>query len=318
MVQEKIITILKASHDYLSGEEISRKLHISRAGIWKNIEELRKKGYMIEAAPHKGYILKSSPDKLLPQEILSNLQTKCIGQNIIHHDVVGSTMDEAFRLAMDGCPNGTVVCAEQQTKGRGRMDRDWSSPSGKGIYMSIVLRPNLVATDVAKLTLLGGVAVYEAIQNVCDVKLDIKWPNDILADQKKLCGILTEMNAQMEQVKFVVMGIGINVNQTGRELLEEATSLRVLSHRLIFRVKLMQSVLHKLEWWYNKTLDQGFTPVIDQWKQYTSTLHKRVRMNDVEGYAQDLDEFGGLVIRTDDGMVVKRMSGDVVELGNEK
>ena len=313
-MQTRIIEFLKNSDGYLSGEEISRKLNISRAGIWKNMQELRKKGYSIEAVPHKGYVLKSAPDKLFPQEITSELQTKYIGQNLVHYDSIGSTMDEAFKFAMDECVEGTVVCAEEQAKGRGRMGRDWSSTISKGIYTSIVLKPNLVATDVAKLTLLTGVAVYEAVKKVSDIGISIKWPNDLMVGDKKLCGILTEMNAQMEQVKFVIVGIGINVNHTKNELLPEAVSIKTETGEEISRVKLLREILISLEYWYELMLDQGFDPVIKKWKEYTSTLNRRIRLNEIEGKAIDLDEFGGLVIETDDGMVVKRMSGDVMEL----
>ncbi len=314
MVQEKIITILKQNDDYLSGEEISRKLKISRAGIWKNMQELRKKGYQIEAVPHKGYVLKSTPDKLLAHEITAQLNTRIIGQKVIHFDSLPSTMDEAFKQAMEGCVEGTVICSEQQSAGRGRLGREWSSVTSRGIYTSVVLKPNLMATDVAKLTLLAGVAVYEAVKKMSDINCSIKWPNDVMVEGKKLCGILTEMNAQMEQVKFVIVGIGINVNHDANELLDEATSIQAEIGQPVSRVTMLKEILRSFDHWYQTMQQKGFDPIINRWKKYSSTLNKRIRINDIEGYAQDLDEFGGLVVRTDNGTVVKRMSGDVVEM----
>ena len=316
MVQNNILKYLRSSDDYLSGEEISRKLNISRAGIWKNIQELRKKGYAIDAVTHKGYMLRAAPDKLLPQEVQSHLNTQCVGQNMFHHETITSTMDEAFKLGLDNAADGTVVCAEGQSQGRGRLGRQWQSPKGKGIYASLILRPNIVATDAAKLTLMAGVAIYEAIKKVCDVDLSIKWPNDLLIDGKKVCGVLTEMNAQMECVNFVVIGFGINVNTSTRQILPQGTSLKIETGTFVSRLELFQEVLRSFDRWYVCVKEKGFVSVLEQWREYTSTLGRQVRIQDVEGEAIDIDEFGGLMIRTKQGVVVRRMSGDVLEIGS--
>ncbi|MFT7538155.1 MAG: BirA family biotin operon repressor/biotin-[acetyl-CoA-carboxylase] ligase [Lysobacterales bacterium] len=313
-MKNKIIQFLKESDDYLSGEEISRKLNVSRAGIWKNIEELRKTGYGIDAISHKGYILTSTPDKLLPQEIKTGLNTKILGKEVVYYESVDSTMKAAFKYGLDGCAEGLVVCAEEQTAGKGRLGRKWQSPKSKGIYMSLVLRPQLVATDVAKLTLLTGVAVYEAIKKVADIDIKIKWPNDLLVGKHKVCGILTELHAEMERVKFVVIGIGINVNNDIEELLPEATSIKQESKNTVSRIKIVQEILRSMELWYGVVQDQGFAPVLQKWNEYASTINKRIQIQDVEGEAIGLDEYGGLMIRTDEGIVVRRMSGDVMEL----
>lgn len=312
----KIIQILRANpNGYISGEEISRTLKISRAGIWKYIQELRSDGYEIAAVPHLGYQLVSAPDKLLPQEIQSGLQTKFVGKHLVYEEDMTSTMDVAFRLGMEGEPEGTVVCAEGQSKGRGRMGRHWLSPKGKGIYMSVILRPRCSASEAARLTLLGAVAVAEAIAKVSQLKPVIKWPNDVLVNNKKIVGILTELRAEIDQVKFVVIGIGINVNATASQLIPEATSMKIEGHQNFSRVAVMQAVLKSLEEWYAHLQRQGFAPVRERWKDLASTIKQRVKIHDgrrvVEGEAVDIDHDGGLMIRLDSGVVVKKMAGDV-------
>jgi len=250
IMQDQIIHYLKNSQSYLSGEEISRHLKISRAGIWKYMQELRRDGYDIVAVPHLGYRLMTSPDKLYPREIKFKLGTKSLGTKVIHYDSVSSTMDIAFRLAMEGGDEGTVVCAETQTKGKGRLGRHWISPKGKGIYMSVILRPKLFPADVAQLTLLSAVALCEAIKNVSGVTSKIKWPNDLLVNNKKLAGILTELSAEIDCVRFVVIGIGVNVNTSINSLPSNATSLKNEIQQPVSRVELVQEILRSLENWY--------------------------------------------------------------------
>jgi BirA family transcriptional regulator, biotin operon repressor / biotin---[acetyl-CoA-carboxylase] ligase len=317
MKQNQIIELLKTTSGYLSGEEISRQFKISRAGIWKNIEELRKNGYDIEAVSHKGYKLKSTPDKLLPREIQFKLNTSVIGKDIIHFETIESTMTHAFQLGVDGREEGVVVCAETQTKGKGRLGRPWVSPKGKGIYLSILLRPQLHPTEVAKLTLMTAVAVLEAIRETTGLDAKIKWPNDILIKGKKVVGILTEMSAEMERVRFVVVGIGINVNTPVTALPETGTSLKHELGKDVDRIKIFQSILRKMECWYERS-EKGFDDMIARWKELSSTIGSRVKVQDMDkeiiGTAMGLDEYGGLIIRYDSGKIIKRMTGDVVEI----
>lgn len=313
----KIINFLKKAEGYLSGEEISRDLKISRAGIWKYMQELRREGYDIVAVPHLGYRLMSCPDKLLPSEIQSGLQTKILGKDIKYYDSIASTMDVAFQLGVEGAAEGTVVCAESQSKGKGRLGRSWTSPKGKGIYMSVILRPSLAPADAAKLTLLSAVAACEAIKNLANVQAKIKWPNDILVGNKKIAGILTELSAEMDRVRFVVIGIGINVNTSISQLPLNATSIKNETGQKSSRIKLVQEILQSLEKWYESLNAQGFSPVIMQWKKLSSTLGQHVRVanlsGDIEGEAIDLDEHGGLIIQGSNGVTVKRMTGDVIQ-----
>ena len=317
-MSDKVLQFLKHSSGYLSGEEISRNLNLSRTAIWKYIQELRNDGYEIVAVPHLGYKLISAPDKLLPQEIQFQLNTKVFGRTIVHFDTIHSTMDEAFRLGMEGKPEGTIVIAESQSKGRGRLGRAWSSPKGKGIYASLIVRPKFSPTEMSRLTLMSAVALMEAIEKVSDVKVQIKWPNDLLIKGKKLAGILTESRAEVEQIKFVVIGIGINVNNTQAQLIENATSLRMETHTTISRIELTQEILRAFERWYNILMRQGFDFVLKAWKERSQTLNKWIRISDqtgiVEGEAVDLDKDGGLLIRQESGVVVKKMAGDVILL----
>ncbi len=317
-MQEQIINFLKRSKGYLSGEEISRSVNISRAGIWKYMQELRKEGYEIEAVPHLGYQLVSVPDKLLAHEIQFDLKTKIFGCRVVYHETLTSTMDEAFKLGMEGAPEGTVVCAETQTKGRGRLGRNWASPKHKGVYLSIILRPKLSPAELAKLTLLSAVAVAEAVEKISGVAARIKWPNDLLIKNKKLAGILTELRAEVDQMKFVIVGIGLNVNNTATQLVEGATSLRQEAGRAFSRVEVVQEILRAFERWYAHLDKKGFDDVIGAWKERSHTLGKRVKITDpagvVEGVALDLDHDGGLLIRQDSGVVVKKMAGDVRQI----
>jgi len=314
-MQERIIQFLKTSDGYISGEEMSQRLKMSRAAIWKHMQELRAQGYEIVAVPHLGYQLVTSPDKLLGYEIQSGLNTEIIGKKIIILDTVTSTMDEAFGLGMENCPEGTVVCAEAQSKGRGRLGRVWSSPRARGLYFSFVLRPHLPLNQLAQLTLMSAVALAEAIEEISELKPLIKWPNDILLGNNKLAGILTELRAESDQVKFVVVGIGLNVNTPSHQLTSGASSLKVAAGKSFNRVQVFQAVLRSLEKWYLKLLHHEFAQVMDEWKKRSATLKKRIRISDpsgiIEGEAVDLDEDGALLIRKDNGIIVKKTAGDV-------
>ena len=312
----KIITFLKDHEGYLSGEEISRSLHISRAAIWKYMDQLREAGYEIEAFPHRGYRLLSSPDLLLASQVQYGLGTQKFGAEVRHFESTLSTMDEAFRLGLEGSPEGTVVVAESQTKGRGRMGRNWSSPRSKGIYFSLILRPALPPSQAPMLTLDAAVALSEAIEKVCpQVKARIKWPNDILVGKKKLCGILTELRAETDRVQFVVIGVGVNVNNTSSQLLPEATSLRAETTAVCDRVRLFQEILRQMEKRYAAYLKNGSAGVVADWKARSATLGCKVRFlergESVVGVAEDLADDGGLWVRLADGRRVKRVAGDI-------
>ncbi len=313
-MQERIIQFLKQTDGYVSCEEISQQLNMSRAAIWKHMQDLRGLGYEIAAVPHLGYQLVSSPDALLPHEIQSGLKTKLMGQNVFSFDTLPSTMDEAFRLGMLGAAEGTVICAEAQTKGRGRLGRTWASPKGKGIYCSIILRPKLSPSQMSQLTLMTAVAVCEAIKKVTNLEPTIKWPNDLILGSKKIAGILTELRAEIDALTFVVVGLGLNVNSSASQLIESATSLKLEGQSNVNRVELLQEILLSIEKWCGKILKGQFDEVLDYCRKNSATLKKRVRIADAtgvqEGKAIDIDKDGGLMIRLNNGKVIKKIAGD--------
>ena len=316
MMREKIIEFLKKKEDYLSGDELSQKLGISRQALWKHIQELKEAGYEIVAVPHLGYKLESSPDRLFEFEVVQGLDTKFIGQKIHYFDSISSTMDAAVELGMKGAPEGTMVLTEAQTKGRGRMGRIWFSPKYKGIYLSLVLRPKITPNQAPVLTLLTAVAVCEAIKEYAGLDAQIKWPNDIFVKNKKLGGILTELNAETDRVRFIVIGMGLNVNNDKKALISGATSLKEQNQESVSRVGLLQEILHKLEDNYLLFQAKGPSVIIKKWREYSLTLGKRVKVycqkEHIEGEAFDIDIDGGLLIRKDTGTTEKVMSGDVI------
>jgi BirA family transcriptional regulator, biotin operon repressor / biotin---[acetyl-CoA-carboxylase] ligase len=246
-MQNKILDFLKKGHDYASGEEISHRLGVSRQALWKHIQELKDSGYDIVAVPHLGYKLVSSPDRLNPYELARGLDTKFIGRKNLYFDTVSSTNDAAMQLAMKGYPEGTVIIAESQTKGRGRLGRSWFSPKYKGIYLSLLLRPKIMPNQAPLLTLMSAVSICEAVRAITDLACQIKWPNDILLHHKKLAGILTELNAETDLSRFVAIGIGLNVNNDKKALIQGATSLKEQKKAQINRLGLLQEILRKLE-----------------------------------------------------------------------
>lgn len=316
MMQEKIIEILKAQLGYVSGEEISGHLKVSRQALWKHIQELRESGYDIVAVPHLGYQLVQSPDRLFPQEVDCGLGTRFIGKRIHYQEKVSSTMDVALELGMQGLPEGTLVLTETQDKGRGRLGRSWSSPKYKGIYLSLILRPKISPLQSPILTILCAVSLCEAIKKITQIDSQIKWPNDILIDNKKVAGILTELNAEMDQVRFLVIGIGMNVNSDKKDLLSGATSLKEEKNETINRIEMLQEILRKIEANYLLFQENGKAKIIEKWREYNLTLGKRVKIishrEHLEGQAVDIDSDGALLVRKDSGVVQKITSGDVV------
>lgn len=317
-MNEKILALLRDKTAYVSGEEISRRLGITRSAIWKHIQELRQQGYEILAVPHRGYELVSTPDKLLAEEISFGLNTKIIGKQIMHYDMVSSTMDAAMEWGIKGAAEGSLICAEGQYKGRGRLGREWVSAKQKGIYLSLILRPNITPLASPQLTLLSAVAVCGAIRTMTRLDCRIKWPNDLLIDNKKVGGILTEMNAETDRVKFIVIGIGINVNTPASTLPPKATSLKEQRGEQVSRLDLTRKILQALETEYVLFQQKGFAAVIEKWKKLSTTLGHRVKIvfgnEHIEGEALDIDEDGGLLVRRDSGFTEKVLVGDVTKV----
>ncbi len=314
-MREKILDFLKRKQDYISGDLIASCLGMSRQALWKHIQELKDCGYEIWAVPHLGYKLISSPDRLFPEEVARGLNTKFIGKKIHYFDSLSSTMDIAHNLGVNGSSEGALVLAETQTKGKGRLGRNWFSPKYKGIYLSLILRPKLAPNQTPLLTLLSAVSICEAIKAVINLDARIKWPNDILIGNKKLGGILTELNAEIDLTRFVIIGVGLNVNNDKKSLVSGATSLKEQEKEDINRIELLQEILRKIELNYLLFQKNGPIPIIEKWREFNITLGRRVKVDcqkeRIEGFSQAIDTDGSLLIRKDSGVIQKVTSGDV-------
>jgi len=315
-MKEKILHYLNKEQDYISGDQISKHLGISRQGLWKHIQDLKDSGYEIVAVPHLGYRLESSPDRLFPFQVYQGLNTKLIGKKVYYYEYLDSTMNLAMQLSLKSAPSGTVVLAESQTKGRGRLGRSWHSPKYKGIYLSLILRPAVSPSVSPLLTLLSAVSICEAVKTVSGLEAQIKWPNDVFIGNKKFTGILTEMNAELDKINFVVIGIGLNVNNDKKSLIAQATSLKEQGGQTINRIFLLQELLRRLEHNYFLLEEKGPKAITEKWRSHSLTLGKRVKVycqsKHIEGMAFDIDNDGSLLIRKDSGLIQKVSSGDVM------
>ncbi|ASB88733.1 bifunctional biotin--[acetyl-CoA-carboxylase] synthetase/biotin operon repressor [Bacillus sonorensis] len=318
-LRKKLIQLFtEADGEFISGQKISEELGCSRTAVWKHIEELRKSGYELEAVRKLGYKMKKKPDKISEDEIRLGLKTEKMGQTIHFQDVVASTQKIAHELANNGAPEGTIVVADKQTEGRGRMSRAWHSPEGTGIWMSLILRPEIPVQKTPQLTLLAAVAIVQAIEEQTGIVAEIKWPNDILINGKKAVGILTELQAEADQVHSVIVGTGINVNQHADdfpgELQETATSLRIESGEKIDRAALIQTILLTFEKRYSDYLTHGFKPIKLLWESYAITLHRQLTARTLSGTfhgkALGIDDEGVLLLETSDG-IKKIYSADI-------
>lgn len=320
ILRSRILELLrKAGEAYMSGEEIAGKLGVSRTAVWKHVKELREAGYKIKSRSRSGYTLEETPDCLLPGEIKNGLRTRFVGKDIVFFEEVDSTNRVAKQLAQKGAAAGAVVVAEAQGKGRGRLERPYFSPAGKGIWFSVILRPHILPQEAPKCTLLAAVAVAMAMKRF-GLKAEIKWPNDILHEGKKLTGILTEMSAELDRVNYIVIGTGVNVNMEEKDFPEElrgkATSLAIMKGEKLPRVAFFQAVLEALDELCTVLEEEGFAPIVARWREYAVTLGQDVHVIGVtgrgsfDGRAVDIDEEGALLVETADG-VRRVLAGDV-------
>lgn len=309
-----------ASPEAISGAELSYTLRVSRAAVWARIEALRQLGYDIEASPHQGYRLVSAPDVLHADELAWRLpQNRTVGRDIRVFEQTTSTNDVIEKLAQAGAKEGAVIFAESQTQGRGRLGREWQSPARKGLWFSVLLRPNLSPQAATQLTVASAAAVRRAIETQSGLKTEIKWPNDILVGGKKVAGILTELSAELDRIKYVLVGIGVDVNLTVQdfspELRPHATSLRIELGKPVDRVELAAAVLQQLDREYARVLAGEFSAVADDWEKHCTTLGQRLVVHlgarRLCGRAEALGEDGALLLRTEHGHLERIVGGDV-------
>ena len=317
----QILSALRsAENGGVSGAELSQRLGISRTAIWARIEELRRLGYEIEASPHLGYRLVSSPDLLHADDLLSRLgRTKVVGRDIRVFEQTTSTNDVAEKLARDGVKEGVVVFAESQTRGRGRLGRRWLSPRRTGLWFSVLLRPALRPQETTQLTVAAATALWRAIQRETGLHPEIKWPNDLLLKGRKVAGMLTELTAELDRVKHVILGIGVDVNLSAgdfpSELRKVATSLKIECGGMVSRSDLAVEILRELDRDYARVCVGDFPSVADEWEEHCTTLGRQVaiRTGDrcIRGRAESLGEDGALLLRTEHGHLERVIGGDV-------
>ncbi len=325
-VDAQLLAAFRAADDgYMTGPELSHRLGVARATVGRHIEELRTLGFDIQHQPSLGYRLVASPDILFAEDIQYRLGKVVIGRQVLVYERTASTNDLVEKLALDGAAEGAVVFAESQVRGRGRMGRAWASPRGKGLWFSALLRPKLPMSSVGRLTIAASVAIARAIREQTGLAAEIKWPNDVFIGGRKCAGILAELRTELDAIKFIVLGIGLDVNCEAGDFPPEvrgiATSLKMELARQgrepMLRGDLAVALLRELDRTYSLTGDDsGFDDIRREWAQLSSTLGKRVALqigpHQLEGFAQALDEDGSLLVRCDDGRIEHVISGDVM------
>ncbi len=321
VTSETVLALLKECGDqYCSGAKMSEALGLSRAAIWKAVERLRQEGYAITSVPNRGYRLEQSPDRLSPGELTGALEGCTVGANLICLDSVDSTNNYAKKIADEGAPHGTVVLTELQTGGRGRQGKQFSSPAGKGLYLTALLRPDLPPMDVINLTAWTAVAVCRAVEEVAGVCPGIKWTNDLILGSKKLCGILTEMGLEAEsgQLQYVAAGIGINVSQTkddfGDGLADIATSLELALGRPFRRAELAAAVIRRLDQMMGD-FPHKHSEYLEFYRTHCVTIGHEVRLiqrgDERIAFAETVDDEFALIVRHKDGTLETVSAGDV-------
>lgn len=320
-MQKKILDILLNTDDFISGQEISEKLGVSRQAVWKSINALKEKGYEIQSVTNRGYRLVSSPNYLNESSLKSLLHNKIIGKNLIVLDSVNSTNDYLKKLGNEGCENGTVVAAREQTKGKGRLGRTWQSKKDDGIAFSVLLRPSVAPSEVSAITPLAGLAVCKAIREYTKLDCVIKWPNDIIVGRKKLVGILTEMSAEFDAVEYVITGIGINVDHTSfpEDIAFKATSLLLETGRHIDKNEFLACVLEHLENEFVKNNLELTPTALSEYTDLCATVGRSVTFQRgtrrISGMAVGISEHGELKVMMSDGTICLVNSGEVTVQG---
>ncbi|MGI0045856.1 MAG: biotin--[acetyl-CoA-carboxylase] ligase [Nitrosotalea sp.] len=319
---DKIVRLLKSHQaEFLSGEDISRSLGLSRAAVWKNMKKLQSLGYKIRSRQNSGYRLDSKTNLMLPWEISDGLQTETIGRKIYYFDTIDSTQNFALKLASKPYENGAVVIAERQTRGRGRQNRKWVSPRG-GIWLSILLKPNFEVSQVSLFPMLTSLALGIAIEKVLKLKPKLKWPNDLTLKDKKVAGILVDASIESNQIDYLVIGVGINFRVQPNIISKSAKNSKnfygvttlVEKKAKSEPIVLLQSFLYELEHLYNKMVAGNISGIKSQWEKRSSTIGKSVKIStpdrEIKGRATGIDDDGALLVSSR-GIIHRLLVGDV-------
>jgi BirA family biotin operon repressor/biotin-[acetyl-CoA-carboxylase] ligase len=321
--QQLLISLKENKETWVSGESLAHKMAISRSAIWKHVRTLKEDGYIIESSRKKGYLLRQASDLLLADEIKEGLSTSVFGKrDIIYFTETDSTNVQAKFLANEGAPEGTVVVAEKQIRGRGRRGRSWFSPPNDGIYTSLILRPSISPNEAPKLTLMASVAMAETLISMTSLHVNIKWPNDIFINGRKIAGILTEISTEMDRIDYVVIGVGLNVNTTHEslpfEIRDRATSIFMETGKAFPRIVLLRAYLEWFEIYYETFKANGFLPVMNRWKNLADIIGRRISVDMIDrvsmGEVLDMDKDGFLILRDNEGAIERIISGDVTLL----
>lgn len=318
--QKEILKILRGSGGtFVSGVELARRVGISRPGVWKHINRLKAMGYEIQSRPRQGYRLLDAPDSLSPEEIVPNLETRWLAHSYHYLSTIGSTNDHALLLAAQGAPHGTLVVAEEQTKGRGRLRREWISCAGRGIYLSMLLRNPMPLGVASQSTYVGSLALVKMLRREFGITGSIKWPNDVLINGRKAAGILTETQSDQDYSIFSVMGIGINVNQSREEMAGPfrypATSIAAEAGFAVKRQRVLLGFLSQFERDYGRFIEKGLPALIPEIEDHSEILGKTITVvcgeREIAGKAQGLTPDGALLLLGEDGSRNIVWAGDV-------
>lgn len=317
-MKSEILRLLRETEGFLSGQQLCSRFQVSRTAVWKVIEQLKEEGYAIEAVRNKGYRLAESPDLISKAELESRIDTKWAGRDVIYFPKTDSTNLRAKAAGEAGSPHGTLFVADQQTAGRGRRGRGWESPDGENVYMTLLLRPQISPDKASMLTLVMALSAAEGLWQACQAQVEIKWPNDLVINGKKICGILTEMNAEVDYIHYVVIGIGINANQTEfpEEIKDTAASLKSETGAQVFRAEMIARILERFEQNYEvfeKTED--LSGLQEAYNQRLVNRDRDVTVLDPAGayhaHALGINEQGELMVKTQEGEIKNIFAGEV-------
>lgn len=305
-MKEEILRLLRSADGYISGQELCNRFGVSRTAVWKAINQLKEAGYEIEAQQNKGYRLMAAPDLMTEAEIKSLLHTDWVAKEVLYFDTIDSTNTKAQELAEKGYPSGTLVVADKQESGKGRRGRSWVSPSGTGIFMTLMIKPDINPNNASMLTLVAALAVAKAITSVTGEEALIKWPNDIVVNGKKVCGILTEMNAQFDYINHIVVGIGINVHNESfpEEISQMASSLMIeAGGKRFHRAQIIAETMSYFEQYYDTFLKtQDLSALVREYDELLVNRNKSVRVLDpkepFDGKAMGITPKGELIVDT--------------------